>query len=251
VAREARIDPAGARAPLYRLAGGRTPNRRPRSDEHPQGFRLVPRADPGYRSRHPLGAQARHHLLASLAAHFGTFDAHRQALAFASVQKRLQKRAHYRGHVLGLAPIVQVPPDVIARVYLRARPALGRLDAVYVIEPVDRVPILRPAGEAVDALHEAASVAGGDRVVAHQQAQNRLLAASLRRPLPTNGLGAEVFGDRQMNRARRGPRSKAASGKHEDKYAEQAPPAQQTKQAVGGRTRLAPSPVHRPGEPAT
>ena len=66
------------------------------------------------------------------------------------------------GDVVGLAPVVQVPPDVVARVDVRRRRALRRLDPVDVVEPVRRVSPAFPARVPVDALDEAAAVLGRD-----------------------------------------------------------------------------------------
>ena len=76
-------------------------------------------------------------------------------------------------------PAVVVPPDAVAGVELALARALGGLDAVDVVEPVDAAAVLAPAGDAVDLLHEVAAEARLDVERALQQPHHRLALARL------------------------------------------------------------------------
>ncbi len=117
--------------------------------------------------------------------------------------------------MLGLAPVVPVPPDVISGVHIGVRGAAPGLDAVDVVEPVDRPSAFLPAGETVDALHEAAPEARGDPRVAHQQAHDSLLASDLRSVRCTQQPRAEVARHAELDRARGRSGAQAAAGERQ------------------------------------
>ena len=163
---EARVDAARARA-LRRSCACRRVARdaRPRPDEHAQRAR-APRSARGRRSpaghaepraaaRRPSGRRVR----ATASAHSTRTGRRLPSSPFRNGSGNEPTTA---GTSLGLAPVVAIPPDVIAGVHVRRGGALRGLDAVDVVEPVDRLPRFLAAGEAVDALHEAAAEAGGD-----------------------------------------------------------------------------------------
>src|SRR4029077_11914713 len=99
-------------------------------------------------------AQPGGHGAAGAARNGGALDPHRIALAFIPVQEWLRERPHDGGDVLGLAPVVAIPPDLVALVNVGGGRPLGGLHAVDVVEPVDRFAPLLAASEVVDALHE-------------------------------------------------------------------------------------------------
>src|ERR1700730_7560460 len=140
--------------------------------------------------------------MARSALHFGTLHTHWQPLAIDTMQEGLGKGAHDGGHVLGLTPVVQVPPDAIARVHDRVGRSLGGLDAVDVIEPVGWLPMTLPPGATRDALHEAAAKAGADGVVAHQQAHRRFTPTNVGSARLVQYRGTEIARDRQLHSRR-------------------------------------------------
>ncbi len=87
----------------------------------------------------------------------------------------------------------------------------GGLDAVDVVEPVHRHSAFLPAGQALDALHEAAAVAGAHARVAHQQAHDGLLTAYVWSTEGPHDRGAEVAGDSETDGARGGTGAEAAA----------------------------------------
>ena len=74
------------------------------------------------------------------ALHLRALHAHGQPFAFDPVEEGLGEGADDRGHLLGLAPVVQIPPHAIARVQWGLGGTLGGLHAVDVVEPIARLP---------------------------------------------------------------------------------------------------------------
>src|SRR6202030_4573053 len=135
-----------------------------------------------------------------------------QPLACDAVEKGLGKGSDDGGHVVGLAPVVAVPPDVVAPLDVRLGGAARRLDAVDVIEPVDGRPVFVAAGSPVDALYEAAAVARGDARVSLEQAHDGLFAVHRRRGRRPEDARAEVARDEQLHAAGRAACAETAAG---------------------------------------
>src|SRR5262249_19948817 len=151
-----------------------------------------------------------------------THQPDRQLLAADARLERLRERADHRRDPLRGAPVVVIPPHAVAGLDLVVGGAVGRLDALDVIEPADLPPLRAAARHAVDLLHEAAAVLRLDREVALQQPHHGVAGA---RGLALGGreLGVpEVLRDPDRDlaaRRRAGPES-AARGKQRKKDGE-------------------------------
>ena len=170
-------------------------------------------------------------VLTGLAGYGGAFDAHGQPLAPDPVQERLGVGADDRRHVVGLAPVVQIPPDVIAGMHVRRGRALGRLHAVDVVEPVARLDRPRRRRRRRRCSPRTRRRSGSLTLALRI---SRLITVSwpcTRGALhECTGPGAEVARDRQRDRARRRSRAEAAARRARRRA--EPPPPQPTPRAL-------------------
>ena len=192
-----------------------------RADLRPRPYEHVERVRPAAAERgdargHTRRAQHAEHLPARAPADGAALDAHGNALAFDAVHERLGKRPDDGGDVVRLTPVVAVPPDVVAPVHVRRGRADRCLDAVDVVEPVDGRAAFVAAGDAVDALHEAAAVARAHPRVAYEHAHDGLFATHRGRAPRTEHARAEVARDEQLHTPRGAARAKPTARERHD-----------------------------------
>ena len=173
-----------------------------------------------------LGLQPLLDLVADVVRAGGAADPHRELLAPEAGDERLGEGAHDRGHAHRGAPVVVIPPHVVARLELARGGALARLDPVDVEEPVDGPAAAAAAGHAVDRLDEAAAVAGVDLEPALELAHDGLAAAQRVRAARPDLARAEVARDRDgraallaLAGAQAAARRREGGGEHGDEDA--------------------------------
>jgi hypothetical protein len=216
VACDGGVDAAGARAALEQPERLVVAQVRPRADHDAQRLEAARPAHDPARGRDAAVGELARHAIARPATRLDAFHAHGQATPVHPVQEGLREGADDGLDVRGDAPVVAVPPDLVAVVELRGGRALVGLDAVDVVEPVERAPVAPAARQAVDRLHEAAAVSGADLRVALQQAHHGVRALDLGPVERDHGPGAEIARDRQPRVRRAAARAHAAARERGD-----------------------------------